>query len=660
MSYATKGGFDPSDSPNPDDAPLDFEAIGAEEAIAELREAQRNAARTEQGEQATAQGEGPSESAAWDTDLPRNPKTQSLLNTFRVLCVILRSSPEFQGRLWWSEMLLRPMLDNEPITEALTGILRERIEELYAIQPTPQNMRAAIISVSRDRSRHEAKEWLLSLPVWDKKKRLARVPKEILHTSDTLASRLFARFCISAVARVFDPGCKADCALVITGEQGMKKSTFFEVLVGKYFSDADIDIQNKDSVLQLYRSWFTEWSEIERVTSRKAADVVKAWLSRKCDFVRLPYGSSVEDFPRTSVIVGTTNKPEFLNDETGDRRFWVIEIQGRTNIELLTEWREQLWAEAIAAYEAGEPWWLTPEEERRRDQSAKSFREGDPWEPVVELWLLKNPTLDFVTTAEVLTQAIGMKASEIRREHESRVGMVMRALEWERYRPRSGNTDRKRGYRKKPSTPTPPSNVGGPTGPSPAQPPVQPTSPHKNHGGPTGPTPTRASYSSDESADSYINNAANSPIHNTSGWTGWTGLDHVVTTKEFRSTSWASKPSTLDRASASDVNDLPDLTPFVADCLNVCSSGDELAVVVVSLYAEWAKLTQSPQLSRVALMHTLVEHGFTLEGDRVYGLQVRDSWVETLNAAEEAMERAAILDADALGTDTATQQGAKQ
>lgn len=637
MSYANKGGLDPADSPDPNDAPLDFEAIGAEEAIEELREAQRNAVQSD-----AAQSE---QSAAWDADLPRNPKTQNLLNTFRVLCVILRSSPEFAGRLWWSEMLLRPMIDQEPITQAMTGKLRERIEQLHAIQPTPANVQTAIITVARETPRHEAKEWLLSLPPWDGKKRLVLVPKEFLGNEETLAQRLFARFCISAVARVFDPGCKADCALVITGDQGLKKSTFFEVLAGRFFSDADIDIQNKDSVLQLYRSWITEWSEIERVTSRKAADVVKAWLSRKTDFVRLPYGISVEDFPRTSVIVGTTNKPEFLNDETGDRRFWVIEAFKEVDPALFLGWRDQLWAEAIAAYRAGERWWLTKEEDQRRDQSAKNFREADPWEPAVQIWLVKNPMLDFVTTAEVLVGAIGMKTSEIRRDHESRVGMVMRALEWERYRPRSGNAERKRGYRKKTNPPATPSNMGGPTGPSPAQPPVQLTSPHKNHGGPTGPSPTRASYSNDDNARSYINNAADSHIHNKTTRSGWTGLDHVDSTKEFRSTPCPTKPNDDGPASDDRIDPL-DLTQFLTDCITTSRSGSELAAVVVSLHAEWSRLHQLPRLSNVSLMHALLEHGFTLEEDRIYGLQVRDSWVETLNGAEDAAERLAIVQAD--------------
>jgi hypothetical protein len=620
MSYRTNNAFDPDDSPDPNDD-LAINAMSADAAEEALEAAIPK---------------------AWDDDLPRNAKTGTLLNTFRVLCVILRDSPEFKGRFWWSEMLLRPMIDQEPITQAMTGRLREQIEQKHAIQPTPANMQAAIITVARETPRHEAKEWLLSLPPWDGKKRLVLVPKEFLGTEDTLAPRLFARFCISAVARVFDPGCKADCALVITGDQGLKKSTFFEILAGRFFSDADIDIQNKDSVLQLYRSWITEWSEIERVTSRKAADVVKAWLSRKTDFVRLPYGSSVEDFPRTSVIVGTTNKPEFLNDETGDRRFWVIEAFKEVDPKAFLGWRDQLWAEAIAAYRSGERWWLTKEEDQRRDQTAKNFREADPWEPAVQMWLMKNPQLDFVTTAEVLTQAIGMKTSEIRRDHESRVGMVMRALEWERYRPRSGNLDRKRGYRKKCSPPPSPPRLAGPTGPTTDQPPVQPTSPHKIHGGPTGPTLNARVYRGDSAS---IGNSigASSPIHVQSQWTGWTGLDQSDNTEEFRSIPGRAPVDHVGPPAPPATIDPLDLTDFLGDCAIVSRTGSELATVVVSLHGEWARLHQRPQLSNVGLMHALIERGFTLAEDRVYGLEVRDSWIDTLNAAEAAMERAAIV-----------------
>ena len=627
MSYRTNNGFDPDDSPDPNDD-LAINAMSAEAAEEALDAAIPK---------------------AWDDDLPRNAKTGTLLNTFGVLCAILRDSPRFKGRLWWSEMLLRPMLDEEGITDATTGVMRETIERLHAIEPTAPNMRAAIVTVARETPRNPAREWLQSLPAWDGEKRLARVPKEILGSNDPLAPRLFGRFCISAVARLFEPGCKADCALVLAGLQRMRKSSFFKMLAGAFSGDAEADIQSKDSVLQLAASWITEWAEIERITSRKEASVVKAWLSRSEDVIRLPYGSSVERFPRASVIVGTTNKPDFLNDETGDRRFWVIEVSGPINLDLLAQWREQLWAEALAAYHAGVPWWLTEEEEQQRDESAKNFRESDPWEPTVELWLRKNPAIDFVTTADVLTQAIGMKASEIRRDHESRVGIVMRALEWERYRPRSGNTDRKRGYRKKPaSAPTlPPSSpsVGGPTGPTPAQPPVQLTSPHEKQGGPTGPTLSRShTYARD---NAYLSSYNSLPPYR-----GLDQLDHGGTAREFRSTTGSAQMDRLDHAftEASDRTnsatlapvDPLDLTQFLADCVNLSRQGSELATVVESLHAEWSRLHQRPVLSRVGLMHALIEHGFTLAEDRVYGLEVRDSWVETLNDAEAAVERAAI------------------
>lgn len=626
MSYRTNNSFDPDDSADPNDD-LAVNAMSAEAAEEALDAAIPK---------------------AWDAGLPRNAKTDTLLNTFGVLCAILRDSPRFKGRLWWSEMLLRPMLDEEGISDATTGVMRELVERLYGIEPTAANMRAAIVTVARETPRNPAREWLQSLPAWDGQKRLARVPKEILGSNDPLAPRLFGRFCISAVARLFRPGCKADCALVLAGLQRMRKSSFFKKLAGEFSGDAEADIQSKDSVLQICASWITEWAEIERITSRKEASVVKAWLSRSEDVIRLPYGISVERFPRASVIVGTTNKPDFLNDETGDRRFWVIEVSGPINLDLLDQWRDQLWAEALAAFHAGVPWWLTEEEEQQRDEGAKNFREADPWEPVVELWLRKNPVLDFVTTAEVLTQAIGMKASEIRREHETRVGMVMRALEWERYRPRSGNTDRKRGYRKKPQPQPSPPSLAGPTGPTSDQPPVQPNPPHEMQGGPTGPTYLHSNGLAREPQGDSLNSLP--------PYKGLDQLDRLGTIREFRSTLESPTADRLDHDSESSKNgqnepnseaavgvvDPLDLTQFLADCVNLSRQGSELASVVVSLHSEWAELHQRPQLSNVALMHALIEHGFTLVEDRVYGLEVRDSWVETLNDAEAAVERAAI------------------
>ncbi|NEP19743.1 MAG: hypothetical protein F6J97_23125 [Leptolyngbya sp. SIO4C1] len=92
------------------------------------------------------------------------------------------------------------------------------------------------------------------------------------------------------------------------------------------FDDSVGSVSDKDERLKLHKSWFVEWAELEVVFRRKDVSAVKAFITTQTDQIRPPYGRAVMEFPRPSIIVGTTNFDEFLADPTGNRRFWVIGI----------------------------------------------------------------------------------------------------------------------------------------------------------------------------------------------------------------------------------------------------------------------------------------------------------------------------------------------
>ena len=167
---------------------------------------------------------------------------------------------------------------------------------------------------------------------------------------------------------------------------------------------------------------------------------VKSFLTSCEDTFRPPYGSRMLKRPRHTVIVGTTNDDAFLADSTGSRRFWVVEVDAeRIDLEKAAEWRDQLWAEALHAFVRGEQWWLTEEEERLREEENARHEESDPWEEKVVDWLfgkpkqgdhvhipVKDPT--FITTAEVLSDALRMEAGRWSKGEERRVGAILRRL----------------------------------------------------------------------------------------------------------------------------------------------------------------------------------------------------------------------------------------
>ena len=126
------------------------------------------------------------------------------------------------------------------------------------------------------------------------------------------------------------------------GQQGARKSSFWKALGGNFFSDALRDIQSKDDLMVLHRSWIMEWAELDHITNKRHAGQVKAFLSQSTDMFRVPYGKATEAFPRRGIIVGSTNRDEFLVDDTGNRRFWVIPVEATHSKPIDVDTRKRL------------------------------------------------------------------------------------------------------------------------------------------------------------------------------------------------------------------------------------------------------------------------------------------------------------------------------
>jgi hypothetical protein len=301
----------------------------------------------------------------------------------------------------------------------------------------------AVRADAETRSYHPVQEFFASLPPWDRTPRIEGVATDVMGApSDPLILAMIRRWFVSAVARAMEPGCKVDTALVLLGEQGYKKSSFFAALAPKWFGDTEIKIGDKDGLQQIHHNWITEWAEIDRITSVRHAGEVKTFIARRRDCFRPPYGMNTRNYERSCVIVGSTNNDGFLSDPTGGRRFWVIPVTREIDMAYIERVRDQLWAEALHLYRAGEQWWLTKAEEGMHKHDVEQYRIRDPWEEIVARWIENAwPTESFklgrssFTTWDVMSLALKLDPKDARKETEGRVGAVMRALGYERDRP---------------------------------------------------------------------------------------------------------------------------------------------------------------------------------------------------------------------------------
>lgn len=276
---------------------------------------------------------------------------------------------------------------------------------------------------------------------WDGQRRLDTMLIDYFGAANTPYARIVGRrFMIGSVARAMNPGCKLDTMLVLEGPQGGGKSTSIRYLYGdRFFVDNLPDFHSKDSFQQLQGAWCVEVAELSALSKADVKDV-KQFLSRLVDKFRAPYARSPISVPRRTVFVGTVNPEDggYLRDPTGNRRFWPVEC-GAIYVASILKDRDQLWAEAMVAYAAGERWHLEEDEVPAAQAEQDKRREVHPWTPIIELWLAINPR-EMVTISQVLTDAVKLAPDKQEPRHSRQVGACMRALGWkdDRQRPTPG------------------------------------------------------------------------------------------------------------------------------------------------------------------------------------------------------------------------------
>jgi predicted P-loop ATPase len=250
-------------------------------------------------------------------------------------------------------------------------------------------------------------------------------------------SKIGARWLISGAARGLDPGCKVDTVLILQGPQGYRKSTVLDVIGGEWFSDSPLDITNKDSRITAATTWIIELAELSSL-KQSGLDAHKSFLTARRDKVRPPYGRVDVTFYRHCIYGGTTNDDEFLIDETGNRRYWVARVRRKIDIAPLQRDRDQLWAEAVHRFRAGERWWFDDEEQVIADQVTDEHRAENPWaEKIVETGKRRGPkpaadgAPDGAVKLVEVADWLGIEFEDIDK-HKARVAAALRAAGYER------------------------------------------------------------------------------------------------------------------------------------------------------------------------------------------------------------------------------------
>lgn len=386
---------------------------------------------------------------SWRDDLAKSERGK-ILPLIKNAILAFQLAPEWNGVLGYDEFALRHEARIAPPFKAEPGPWRDEWDikatawlESHGVCISDGRVSKAIATVARDFPFHPLREYLDGLK-WDGVKRLddwlclycGCEPSDYTRT-------VGAKWMISAVARGDKPGCKVDHMLVLEGGQGIGKSRTLKILGGPYYSDDVPDLSaGKDAALSAGGVWILELSELDSM-SRADVSRIKSFISRQVDRFRPPYGRHVIEAPRQCVFAGSVNHNKYLKDETGGRRFWPIECGEHFHLDSLERDRDQLWAEAVHRYRAGEPYFLdnaTIAGAANEQQEARY--QGDPWEPLIEAWLLSQS--DSVNTQRILTEALRKDAGQWDRRDETRIGVIMSRIGgWKRKQIREKGSGKK-------------------------------------------------------------------------------------------------------------------------------------------------------------------------------------------------------------------------
>lgn len=332
----------------------------------------------------------------WQQNLELD-KTGKVKDTLSNICAILRYDENLKPIVYNQFKNMLDVIGPLPWEQVKPGFgdtdlacAKLYFEKTYGIW-SPTKFKDAILAVtSAERLYHPVKDYLSALS-WDGIPRLDTLLIDYLGAPDTPYVRAVTRKTLTAaVARIYRPGIKFDTILVLNGGQGIGKSTLFARLGREWFSDSLSlsDMKDKTAPEKLQGYWLLELSELNGI-KKVDVEVVKSFLSRTDDKYRQAYGVSVESHPRSCIIVGTTNSEGgFLRDVTGNRRFWPVSVTGHGKYR---PWElrdvDQVWAEAVARFKAGEELFLKDEIAAEAYSMQREAMETDDREGIVADYL---------------------------------------------------------------------------------------------------------------------------------------------------------------------------------------------------------------------------------------------------------------------------------
>lgn len=349
---------------------------------------------------------------------------------------ILKMHPEWNGRFRYDvfkntlEIKDHELWREQEDADAI--MIQTRISVLYpAFNAITKTMVwDAMTKITKENTFDSAVDYLKRL-VWDNRPRIDLwLPLTYGVADDVYHRAVGANWLKALVKRIMVPGCKFDHVLVLEGPQGAKKSSSLAILGGEWHVETTASTDNKDFFMLFAGKAIIEFSEGETLSRTEVARM-KGIISTTVDRYRMPYERNTRDFPRRSVFAMTTNKEEYLKDDTGNRRWLPVRLVfPKADLAWLASNRDQLLAEAYhRVMVQKETIYEFPEEETLAEQNARMMHDAN--EDAIAEWYMNElrhkDRAAGITIDQVYTQCLnkGFASKPLDRSTETQIGHVL-------------------------------------------------------------------------------------------------------------------------------------------------------------------------------------------------------------------------------------------
>lgn len=381
-------------------------------------------------------------------DKDGNEKSRKLIQSVKNFEIALDNDSRLKGKIKFDEFSQQTYLMGNTPWETSRNNYRAWSSfddsALFAILQSDYGLNSrndyfdALKNVAMRNRFHPVRDLLNSLK-WDGREHIRGLLPDYLGAEDTeYTYQVWRLWMLGAVARIFQPGCKFDYTVIFQGRQGLGKSTFLQLMAlnDGWFNDSLDSLDSDKAAQSLMGSWIIELAELKSLArTAGGVDSVKRFLTATQDKYRVPYERRADIFLRQSVFAGTTNKSDFLQDETGNRRFLIIQTgvhEPKKNLfdpEAMNDIKAA-WAEAVHIYKTEKPRLLLPESCRKQAEELQAESMSDDG----KIGIIQEYLLDKHRTCaiEIWQKALGEQGRPAKWQASEISNIILGLPEWER------------------------------------------------------------------------------------------------------------------------------------------------------------------------------------------------------------------------------------